>query len=489
MSLSLAYDIARSGLSATATATSVVSRNIQNSGDPNAARKSADMATNSGGGVYVAGITNAINNALLDPALEYGAKYQELGVITNALDRLDAIVGDPELGTGPAASIAALQSALQLAAASPNDELQLAQAVARAGDVVSSMNDAAAVVSEVRISADAGLNDAVSRLRELLDNFARVNSEVVRGTFTGGDITDQIDQRNALLRQISEVVGVRATVRGDNDMVLFVANGATLFERVPRQIALIGAGALQPGQPGAMMTIDGVPIGLDAAAGLGGEIGGLIQIRDDYAIVMGRQLDELARSLIEAFAESDQAPTPSKPDLPGLFTSITGVIPSAGTVMDGLAALFRLNANVDPAQGGEVARLRDGGISTILDPSYLYNATGAVGFTARLRELASVLGEPRSFAASAALATSTDIKSFAADSAGWLAAARQTQGDRLGDVQVISQQALTAWQDSVSINLDDELTSLIALERSYQASSRLITTVNSMFDALLGATG
>ena len=200
MSLSLAYDIARSGLSATATATSVVSRNIQNSGDPNAARKSADMATNSGGGVYVAGITNAINNALLDPALEYGAKYQELGVITNALDRLDAIVGDPELGTGPAASIAALQSALQLAAASPNDELQLAQAVARAGDVVSSMNDAAAVVSEVRISADAGLNDAVSRLRELLDNFARVNSEVVRGTFTGGDITDQIDQRNALLR-------------------------------------------------------------------------------------------------------------------------------------------------------------------------------------------------------------------------------------------------------------------------------------------------
>ena len=56
-------------------------------------------------------------------------------------------------------------------------------------------------------------------------------------------------------------------------------------------------------------------------------------------------------------------------------------------------------------------------------------------------------------------------------------------------MQVISQQALTAWQDSVSINLDDELTSLIALERSYQASSRLITTVNSMFDALLGATG
>ena len=40
----------------------------------------------------------------------------------------------------------------------------------------------------------------------------------------------------------------------------------------------------------------------------------------------------------------------------------------------------------------------------------------------------------------------------------------------------------------VGVNLDEELTSLMALEKSFQASSRLITTVNGMFDALLQAT-
>lgn len=489
MSLSLAYDIARSGLSATGTATSVVSRNVQNVGDPGSARKFANIATGIGGGVYVAGIDNAIDNALLDHVLEYGAEFEELGAVVDALDRLQDVFGDPALGRGPAAMLAELQDSLQVAASTPGDELLLQVAVARAGDVVRSLNEGDAIVAEVRQAADDGIREAAGQLTSLLDRFGRVNGEVVNGTIANRDVTDHVDERNAILREISELVGVRANMRGDNDMVLFAANGATLFERVPRQVTLLAAGPLVPGQPGALMAIDGVPLALEDAARLGGRIGGLMRVRDDYAITLGRQIDETARALVEAFAESDQSATPVQPDLPGLFTSVLGTIPAPGVIADGFAGLLRLNPNVDPAQGGDVTRLRDGGISTTLDPSYVYNQSGALGYSDRLRALVGVVGQARSFAVEAGLSPTSSLLGFAAESAGWLAEARRVEGDSHADMQIVGQRALVAWQDRVGINLDDELTELIALERSYQASSRMISTVNSMFDALLGATG
>jgi flagellar hook-associated protein 1 FlgK len=39
------------------------------------------------------------------------------------------------------------------------------------------------------------------------------------------------------------------------------------------------------------------------------------------------------------------------------------------------------------------------------------------------------------------------------------------------------------------VNLDEEMTALLELERSYQASSKLITMIDSMFEALLTAVG
>jgi flagellar hook-associated protein 1 FlgK len=39
------------------------------------------------------------------------------------------------------------------------------------------------------------------------------------------------------------------------------------------------------------------------------------------------------------------------------------------------------------------------------------------------------------------------------------------------------------------VNLDEEMTILLELERSYQTSSRLVSTIDSMFAALVQAVG
>ncbi len=489
MSLSLAYEIARGSLAANSISSSVVSRNIANVDNPNAARKSANVTTLAEGGVRIDGIDSAVEAALFDSVVGSSSKISELSTISVALDRLEAAVNDPELGSSANALLAQLQSALQSAAAAPQDENLARNALSAAVGVVIGLNVAGSLVDKVRSDANADLANGVEQLTNLLTRFEAVNNAITSGTALGRDVTDQIDMRNGLLRDIAGLVDVHSTVRGSNDMVLFVANGTTLFETVPRKIALDTSAVLSPGQPGGALRIDGIPFTGSLGSRLGGKLGGALQVRDVVAVTFGRQMDEIARGVVEAFAESDQSAVPVGPDLAGLFTYAGGPsLPATGTVLNGLARAIRINPNVDPAQGGAIALLRDGAIASPGNPSYGYNPTGATGFSDRLREMIAKLSSSRSFDASAGIGASNGLLGFAADSAGWLEGARNSNVEQVQHKRVLSERATAAWQSAVGVNLDEELTSLMALEKSFQASSRLITTVNGMFDALLQAT-
>lgn len=271
-------------------------------------------------------------------------------------------------------------------------------------------------------------------------------------------------------------------------MVLFTANGTTLFETVPRKIGYTAGGALSPGLPGNAFTIDGVPFSGTSSAQLGGKVGGLLKVRDDIGITFGRQIDEIARGLIEAFAETDQSAFPSQPAIAGLFTYAGGPgLPTNGFVYDGLALLIQVNPNVDPKQGGDLSLIRDGAIGAPGNPAYNYNSGGEIGFSGRLRQLGAMLSASQTFASDTGLGSSMSVLSLASASGGWLEGQRSDATTRLEDRQVLGERALSAWQGKIGINLDEEMASLMALERSYQATARLISTVDKMFAALLDA--
>ena len=489
MSLTLAYEIARGGLMANSTSTSVVSRNIANVDNPNASRKSVATIGTGMGGVRLGTISNAISTSLLESVLSNTSKQGELSSITEALTRLSGSINDPELGLSPAAMLSQMQSALYAAAAEPNNESLQRKVLSTAQSVVSTLNESATLVSQVRTDANSELAYSVNQLDTMLGEFERVNSAIVSGTIFGRDVTDDIDRRNALLRDLSGLIDIQATTRTNNDMVLFAANGTTLFETVPRAISFENT-PLSPGVPGGRLTIDGVPFSGAGATQLGGKIGGLLQVRDDIALTFGRQIDEIARGLIVAFSESDQSAVPSAPDIAGLFTYAGGPgLPPDGLVANGLAMSIRVNPNADPDQGGVLSRIRDGGIGDPGDPSYVYNTDGTVGYSDRIRGLAAMMSQAQSFDPSAGLAASSSVLGLASTSAGWLEGQRSTKQSDLDDRQVLGERALSAWQGKIGVNLDEEMTTLMSLERSYQASARLISTVNQMYDSLFRAVG
>ena len=122
------------------------------------------------------------------------------------------------------------------------------------------------------------------------------------------------------------------------------------------------------------------------------------------------QLDEIARGLVATFAESDQSGNGGA-DAAGLFTWSGGpAIPPSGTVVPGLAASIAVNPAADPAAGGSVATLRDGGIN---GSDYVYNTTGAASFADRLDALTAGLSSPRSFDGAAEIDTTATVPNYA----------------------------------------------------------------------------
>lgn len=487
MSLSSAGAIATKSLGVISNEISVTSRNISAAGVAGVSLKYARVATGDDG-VEFLGVRRSANAALFRNLVSSAASQSTQTSISDFLARIDQSLnlGDPANSRAPATMIAKLTSALQSYSASPANQAAAQVALNAAQDVVGSLRDATAAIQGERRQADMGVGSAVKEVNDLLAQFADLNAEVVAGSTAGADVTDAMDRRDGALLQLSRSIGLTTISRANNDMVIYTDSGVTLFETSPRLVTFKETPNLSPGVSGAAAYVDGVQItGAGAALPLrSGSIQALTKIRDETAPQFQRQLDEIARGLVAGFAEKDQSGGAGAP-LPGLFTYAGATQAPGAALIDGLAGQIEVNANVDPARGGDLMRLRDGGVSG--NPAYVYNAAGAAGYAGRLLELVNAASAPQSFDAQAALSGATSLNAFASASTGWLGAQRKQSESAKVYIDAVVSQTTQALSNATGVNLDDQMSRMLALENSYQASAKLLATVNSMFDALFSA--
>jgi flagellar hook-associated protein 1 FlgK len=278
--------------------------------------------------------------------------------------------------------------------------------------------------------------------------------------------------------------------RQNGDMAVFTDSGVTLFDISARAVTFDRTLLYSPGATGNAVYVDGVPIAGGAGVMLAGSgrLTGFAAVRDSATVTYQNQLDEIARGLIEAFAESDQSAVPSLPDAPGLFTYPgSPAMPASGTLLVGLAGSIRINPSVDPTQGGNLALLRDGGMAG--DPAYVYNASGGSAYADRLNQYVTALSDARTFDSAAQISTGATLGGFASSSGAWLQEARRTANDDADYADTLLERTSEALSKETGINIDEEMTALLELERAYQASTRLITTIDNMLKSLLATAG
>lgn len=484
MSLSSALNIAQSALQTTSRQTSVVSRNVADASNPDYSRRTATVVSTAPGARSV-DIQRATNDLLFRQNLSALSSWAGQSALFDGMDRLGLSVNGVDNASSASTAIGNLQQALQLYATSPSNQTLGTSVIDAAKQVVRSLNDGTTAIQAFRTQTDGEISTAVNDLNTLLSQFQDANTAVVSGTRSGSDVSDALDQRDSLLKKIAEYVPVSTYTRSGNDMVITTAGGTTLFETVPRSVSFSASPGYAAGMAGNTVYIDNVPLtgGSGGNTDAGGKLAGLIQLRDGVASTMQSQLDEVARGLITAFAET----SPGNPDLTGLFTwSGAPAIPAAGTLVNGLAGSIKVNAAMDPAAGGDPAKLRDGGAN---GAAYVANTSGGASYADRLIAYGDRLDQPMAFSPAAGITSTSSVTSYSASAIGWFEGIRQQASTAADSKEALATRTAEALSNQTGVNVDTEMSLMLDLEHTYQASARILNTVNQMLDALLQAAG
>lgn len=480
MSLSTALNIAQSALGSASRQVGTVSRNVANVNNADYNRRVAVQVTTVPG-ARVAQIQRAADEQLFRQNIAAISAQSGQGALSAGLDRLTTAVNGVDNASAAATALGKLAVALQTYSATPSNNNLAAVTVQSARDVVTALNEGSAAIQNTRQQADEEIAASVDKLNDLLGKFEQANNEVVSGTRLGRDTSDALDARDATLKQIAELVPVSAVTRGSNDVVLVTGDGTTLFETSPREVKFTQTFGFGANTAGKAVTIDGVPV--KGGAGASGKIAGLVELRDGATVKLQAQLDEVARGVITAFRETDRTGG-GAPDKPGLFTWAGGAaLPGAG-LQNGLAATIAINAAFDPDKGGNPVLLRDGGAN---GAAYKANTTNSASYAGLIIGYGDRLEAPIAFDPAAGLGVSAGLNTFASASVGWLNGMRQQAATGAETNEALVSRTSEALSNATGVNQDTEMSLLLDLENSYQATTRLIKTVDEMMQALMAA--
>lgn len=482
MSISGALNNAMTGLRAAGRATQVVSSNLSNVLTQGYAPRSLELSSQSLGGiggVRIDGILRNVDPALISDRQLASAAYSNHSTTLNFMSDLEGLVGTPDQIGALTQQISAFESSLITAASRPDAPDRLLGAVNAARDLTTSVNEMSMGVQNLRTRADQSIGTQVSRLNDALSELQTLNGQITSAQVRGADDASFMDYRQKLVDEISEMVPVKTVSRANGAIALFTSGGAILIDGKAAEIGfepvnLIAAGmSLEAGSLSGL-TVNGVDVrtGPDNGALRGGSLSAQFEIRDQLAPDAQDQLDAVARDLVERF-EALAPISPSGGALPGLFTDNGSRFDVLEEI--GLAGRLTLNHNIDPRQGGETWKLRDGLAET---------TPGDVGDARLLHSFAEVLSDARqpgsgnfgtgSF--SAVNLSSTMMSLFATERT----SSEQHLSFASSQLNELTQQELANGVDS-----DAELQRLILIEQAYAANARMIQTVDEMMQTLL----
>lgn len=472
MSIGLALQTALSGLQANQTKSAILSRNIANATVAGYTRKDAVLSSlaigGEGRGVYVSAYTRNASAELALEARTQASSHASVAARASILATYTQSIGQPQEERSIGSAIGRLEQAFLSLEDLPESPTQQRAVVNAAQDLASRLNSAEAAITTARSDADRQINDAVTDINSTLKRLQELNRQVAVRTGSGQDTTELQDERDRLLDGLSEKIGIHYFSREGNQLVVMTKGGVTLLDDTAHLLtfnatAIVGPGATYPGGLSGI-TVDGNDIAPGSGYPLpikGGSLEGLFAVRDQIMPEMQKQVDEIARTLIEQFQAAETNPGA------GLFVG--------NTATAGIAGSLRVNpAVVLPTGDPSLVRIGING-----DP-----ATPA-GDTTQIKKFLAIFSAQVSFDPSAGLMVTGTIKDFtnsAISQQHSIRATAQAEAKTL-DIQMETVKATREGREGV--NIDEELQELMVLERSYAANAQIMQAATRMLDKLL----
>ena len=320
---------AQSGLLANQTALNIVSQNVANVNTEGYSRKiiqqESVVLAGQGAGVAISDFARVVDAGLIKTIRIELAELNTETVQESFFARLQETFGAPGDNTSISHILEEFKEAAELLAVTPDRTLEQGEFIRQAQAITDKLQDMSTTIQDLRLQADNRITEVIEEINRITANIDQLNDDIIRFGSTGNDVTDLEDQRDELTDRLSELVDIRFFNRNDGDVVIFTSSGQTLVDTIPPTITHTATASMTPTSTVAGGQIDGIFVGAQIAGNdltdkaRGGELKGLIDMRDDILPNLQAQLDEMAAALRDQInlVHNRGTPFPGHQDLTG----------------------------------------------------------------------------------------------------------------------------------------------------------------------------
>lgn len=461
--LNAAFNIATGALNADQAALNVVSNNVANANTAGYTREVANFEESDpvtiNGEIYGTGATMtgpvSQRDLVLEQALQQQGQTESASASRlSALQQLESIFSqtttaesssDTSATSGIAQDMSQFFDSLSSLESSPASTSLRQQVLTSATNLAGDFQAASSQLSAQQTSLDQQTSSLVTQVNALTQSLALLNQEIQSST-PSGDAGTLEDQRQQDIQQLSQLVGVHQVQTENNGIEITTSNGALLVSG-NQSFALSTASV-----SGSLHIYDSE--NNDITSSLlngGGQIGGLLTVRNQDIPQVQSALDTLAYDLGNAINTQNEAGADANGNsgvaifsLPGSATGAASQISVSITDPSEIAAAATGAGSSDDTNLLAMANLQDQNIVGGSTPSDYYSA-----FVTTLGSL---------------------VSSVSTQNAAQQASVSQLQ-NQIGSLS--------------SVNLNEEASSLETFEQSYESASKIFTVLDQVMTAAL----
>lgn len=449
------------------------------------------------------------------------------------LGRVETAFSDSE-GTGLNKSLTELFGAVNDLTNQPQGRAERVMVLERAKILAQKFSVTNTQLKDVRSSMNEEVSSIIQEVNLIATQVADLNNQIARAELIGQQPNDLLDQRGRLINELAEKMDVNVFKDKAGQLNILVAGGRPLVEG-ERAASLQGLpNADNSGfqkvmfDPGTGSTFDITPFVSN------GRMKALLEQRDTVLPGLIDQLDRLAAGVVNEVNQQHKLGfgldgstgldlfSPISPTAIGA-TNNAGSATISATVSDptaltfqpyelkssgGLYTLKNLTTGVSVSGAGPSLTLegmtvtQTGGAPVEGDIFRVSAHQGLAG------NIAVAITDPNKLAASSSLATTpgdnanalaiariqdkslsglggVTVQGFYTGFTGEVGSRSQSAQRRLDAEEIVQRQLVNLREEASGVSIDEEMTNLIKYQRAFEASARIITTTDQLFETIL----
>lgn len=477
--ISTIMNIARGALQANQIAMEVVGHNIANVNTPGYTRQSAVLESESpasmnqlkiGMGVQVASVSQASDPYTTRAIQQNTSSLNEYQTESSVLSQVESLfneTGDATLGN----AMNDFWNAWQNVANNPGGTVERTALLEKANILTQKFNSLSNNLTQTQKDMNTNVQMGVQKVNELTGQIADLNDKIVAAEADKTTANDLRDQRNSLLQELSSWVGNVSVEQGNGSVTVMTQGGNLLVD---------GNKHWDLQQSGNNIYYNNVPN--DISKNLtGGQIGGWLNIRDEIVPQYKANLDELAGTLIRqvnTLHSTGYTLSGQTAGQKGIDFFDNSQVPASGD-NTGAAGYIQLSADVQNNPDNIAAGGQSGAPGDNKNALKIVALQTDNSIQIRKWTISNPGGTPSSSV------ETTSMADYYQTLVGEIGTTTQAANENQSFVQSTLDN-LQNVRDSVSgVNLDEELTELLKIQRAYEANSKIISIADEMLQSLL----